>query len=177
MISVLFVRAVFALKAQSVFYFACAVNRASCSLEVQQHRIVFRSAQWLLNSLFFCSSTVFPVLSDFRCHARVIRKPGVYHFLFLSKQMADNELGTRPSDSLVHTILADPITYSCMVEVAADGFRPSTLTIEKVTIFCPTLNPMFRALCPGLRVIKCMPTSIKVSRIVPNTLTQLQYRL
>jgi len=66
-----------------------------------------------------------------RCHARVIRKPGVYHFLFLSKQIADNELGTRPSDSLVHTILADPITYSCMVEVAADGFRPSTLTIEK----------------------------------------------
>lgn len=79
-----------------------------------------------------------------------MHSPGVYHFLFTPKQMADNELGTRPSDSLVHTIVADPITYSCMVEVAADGFRPSILTIEKVTIFSPTLNPVFRALCPGL---------------------------
>ena len=157
MISVLFVWAVFV--AQSVFYFACAVNRASCSLEVQQHRILVRSAEWLLNILFFFNSSVFPVLSDLSCHARVIRKPGVYHLLFTPKQMADNELGTRPFDSLVHTIVADPITYSCMVEVAADGFRPSTLTIEKVTMFSPTLNPVFRVLCPGLRVIKCgMPT-------------------
>ena len=163
MSSVLSVGAVFVLLAQSVLYFACAANRAPCSLEVQQHRTVVRPAQWLLNSFCLCNSTGFPVLSDFRCHSRVIRKPGMYHFLFTPNQIEDNELGTRPSDSSVHTVLADPISYSSMVEVAADGFRPSTLTIEKVTIFSPTLNPVFRALCPGLRVIEYMPISISVT--------------
>ena len=48
-----------------------------------------------------------------------------------------DEQKTSLSDSVVHTstVLVDPISYSCIVGVAADGFRPSTLTIETVTIF------------------------------------------
>lgn len=36
------------------------------------------------------------------------------------------------TDSFVHTILVDPVSYSSMVGVTADGFEPAAVTIAKV---------------------------------------------
>ncbi|XP_068713854.1 uncharacterized protein [Montipora foliosa] len=74
-----------------------------------------------------------PVNLGKRNYSRVIQKPGVYHFLFTAHTLTHDEQKTALSDTVVHisTVLVDPISYSCIVGVAADGFRPSTLTIEK----------------------------------------------
>lgn len=36
------------------------------------------------------------------------------------------------TDSFIHSVLVDPVSYSCMVGVTADGFKPSTITVAKV---------------------------------------------
>lgn len=46
------------------------------------------------------------------------------------------QVRSQRTDSFVHTILVDPVSYSSMVGVTADGFEPATVTIAKVgTVF------------------------------------------
>ncbi|KAL9960972.1 hypothetical protein ACROYT_G034482 [Oculina patagonica] len=66
-----------------------------------------------------------------RCYSQVFRKPGMYHFLFTTHREDESEFDSQRNDSLVHSVLVDPVSYSCLVGVTADGFKPSTLTIAK----------------------------------------------
>lgn len=42
------------------------------------------------------------------------------------------QVRSQRTDSFVHTILVDPVSYSSMVGVSADGFEPAAVTIAKV---------------------------------------------
>ncbi|KAJ7382965.1 hypothetical protein OS493_031741 [Desmophyllum pertusum] len=77
--------------------------------------------------------TVIPLPQDHnkRCYTRVFNKPGMYHFLCTAHREDESEVHSQNTESFIHSVLVDPVSYSCMVGVTADGFKPSTLTIGK----------------------------------------------
>lgn len=55
------------------------------------------------------------------------------------------------TDSFIHSVLVDPVSYSCMVGVTADGFKPSTITVAKVV---KNISDSFGISIPSLKTIR-----------------------
>lgn len=42
------------------------------------------------------------------------------------------QVHSQETEPFIHSVLVDPVSYSCMVGVTADGFKPSAVTVAQV---------------------------------------------
>ena len=59
------------------------------------------------------------------------------------------QVHSQENEFFIHSILVDPVSYSCMVGVTADGFKPSTITIAQVV----NISDTFGISIPSLKAI------------------------
>lgn len=54
------------------------------------------------------------------------------HVSLLIDTLLSLQVHSQETNSFIHSVLVDPVSYSCMVGVSSDGFKPSTITVAQV---------------------------------------------